>query len=276
MEIVKVFNNNASLVLNDNHQEEVVMGSGIGFGLKPGNTVDQKKIEKRFIINDQKSIADLEQLLKRIEYRDLQLASDILKLFEEAFQCESNPALLVALADHIGFALTRAREGMKIQTPLEWELKQVYPKEYEIGLQAVELMQKRTHLNIPQDEAAFITLHFVNFLGDNNGMEETMLISKVMKDILTIINYHYGKEFRQDSIYFSRFITHIRYFVKRQMSNELPAQPASSLLDVIQLKYPLDYECAMKIKQFLENRYQWEITEAELLYLTLHLNRLAS
>ena len=92
-------------------------------------------------------------------------------------------------------------------------------KEYEIGLQAVELMQKRTHLNIPQDEAAFITLHFVNFLGDNNGMEETMLISKVMKDILTIINYHYGKEFRQDSIYFSRFITHIRYFVKRQMSN---------------------------------------------------------
>ena len=46
---------------------------------------------------------------------------------------------------------------------LEWELKQVYPKEYEIGLQAVELMQKRTHLNIPQDEAAFITLHFVNF-----------------------------------------------------------------------------------------------------------------
>ncbi len=84
----------------------------------------------------------MEQLLKRIEYRDLQLASDILKLFEEAFQCESNPALLVALADHIGFALTRAREGMKIQTPLEWELKQVYPKEYEIGLQAVELMQK--------------------------------------------------------------------------------------------------------------------------------------
>lgn len=56
MEIVKVFNNNASLVLNDNHQEEVVMGSGIGFGLKPGDTVDQKKIEKRFIINDQKAL----------------------------------------------------------------------------------------------------------------------------------------------------------------------------------------------------------------------------
>lgn len=252
------------------------MGSGIGYGLKPGDRIDQTKIEKRFKIDDQKSITDLEQLLERIDYQDFQLASDILNLFEKAFQKESSPALLLALADHISFALTRAKEGMTIRTPLEWELKQVYPKEYNVGLQAVAYMNERLDMEIPQEEAAFITLHFVNFLGDKNEMEETLLVSKVIQNILTIINYHYGREFKQDSIYFSRFITHIRYFVKRQLSGEIPPQEASSLLNIIQLKYPADFDCAMKIKQFLEDNYEWEIIEDEVLYLTLHLNRLAS
>lgn len=276
IKIVKVFNNNASLVMNNKQQEEVIMGSGIGYGLKPGDPIDQSKIEKRFIIEDQKSITDLEQLLERIDYQDFQLASDILNLFEEVFQKESSPALLLALADHISFALTRAKEGMMIRTPLEWEVKQVYPKEYNVGLQAVDLMNERLGIQIPQEEAAFITLHFVNFLGDNIGMEETLLVSKVIQNILTIINYHYGKEFKQDSIYFSRFITHIRYFVKRQLSGETPPREASSLLSIISLKYPNDFDCSVKIKKFLEDNYNWVIIEDEILYLTLHLNRLAS
>lgn len=276
IKIIKVFNNNVSLVLNDDSQEEVVMGSGIGFALKPGDIVDQSKIEKRFIMNDKRSISDMEQLIERIEYQDFELASEILMLFEKEFQVESQPTAVLTLADHLGFAKERAKKKMLIRTPLEWELKQVYPKEYQVALNAVALMREQTAIEIPDEEAAFITLHYVNSFEDSQGMEETMLISKIMQSILTIVNYHYKKEFKQDSLYFSRFVTHIRYFVKRQLEDQRLEDETSNLLNLIQLKYQEDFECGKKIKTFLEDTYGWKITEDELLYMVLHLNRLAS
>lgn len=276
IEIIKVFNNNVSLVLNDNEEEEVVMGSGIGFGLKPGDEVNQSKIEKRFIFENEKEFSDFEQLYERIDYHDFELAGKVIQLFEDRTGEKSSPSLLLTLADHISFATVRGKEGMMLRSPLEWELKQVYPKEYQIALEAVELMSNETSVSFPIEEAAFITLHFVNYSEGNNGLDETILVSKILQNILSIINYHYGKEFKQDSIYFSRFVTHIRYFVKRQLSSEVEETESSSLLSVIKVKHPEDYNCALKIKQFLEESYEWVISDDEVLYLALHLNRLAS
>ena len=81
------------------------------------------------------------------------------------------------------------------------------------------------------------------------GMEETILVSKVMQNIINIIKYHYGREFDEQSVYFIRFVTHIRYFVKRQLTDESNPQEPTSLLGVIQLQYKKDYDCALKIKQ---------------------------
>lgn len=276
MKIIKVFNNNVSLILNEDGQEEVVMGRGIGFGLSPGDQVDQSLIEKRFILNDEKSVPDIEQLVKRIDYQDINLASDIFDLFEKRFQKTSTPTSVLALADHISFAIQRTKEKMLLRTPLEWELKQIYPQEYQVALQAVKLLTQKTGIKIPEEEAGFITLHYVSSFEDSEGMEETMLSSQIIQNILSIVNYHYGKEFKQDSIYFSRFITHIRYFVKRQLAHKKSTNDTSSLLSVVRLKYPNDYNCALKIKSFLEKNYGWQISESELFYLTLHLNRLAS
>lgn len=276
IKIVKVFNNNVSLVVNDKGFEEVVMGNGIGFGLKPGDSVNQAKIEKRFVFDDQKQFSDLENLFERIDSSDLEMASEVIQLFEDRLGRKSAPTLLLTLADHIGFALIRAKEGMSLRSPLEWELRQVYPNEYQVALDAVKYLNKLFDVCLPIEEAAFLTLHFVNYIDDNKNLNETILVSKIIQNILTIINYHYGKEFKQDSIYFSRFVTHIRYFVKRQLSIEKETTEPSSLLDVIQIKHPKDYACAMKIKQFLEETYHWKISEDEVLYLALHLNRLAS
>ena len=50
MKFLKAFNNSAALVRNDEGQEEVVLGKGIGFGLKEGQDVDENKIEHIFKI----------------------------------------------------------------------------------------------------------------------------------------------------------------------------------------------------------------------------------
>lgn len=51
MIFLKTFNNSAALVQDDQGQEQVVLGKGIGFGLKKGDKIDESKIERRFIAN---------------------------------------------------------------------------------------------------------------------------------------------------------------------------------------------------------------------------------
>lgn len=51
MIFLKTFNNSAALVQDDQGQEQVVLGKGVGFGLKKGDKIDESKIERRFIAN---------------------------------------------------------------------------------------------------------------------------------------------------------------------------------------------------------------------------------
>ena len=151
----------------------------------------------------------------------------------------------------------------------------IYPNEFKYAQQAVRRIKEATGLEIPDQEAAFIALHFINAHYEGNDMQETVLSSKIIQHVIDIAKYHYGKEFNEASFNFSRFVTHIRYFVMRQLHNEANLND-SSIINVIALKYPNDYQCAKKIKAFLEKTYQWTIGDDELLYLSLHLNRLST
>ena len=106
-------------------------------------------------------------------------------------------------------------------------------------------------------------------------MEETVLLTKIIDSVLDIIKYNYGIDMNEYSFDYTRFISHLRCFIQRQLKNE-SVNVDTSLLEIVKLKYPEDYKCAKKIKVFLEVTYKWNISENELLYLTLHLNRLSS
>ncbi|GGP08587.1 PRD domain-containing protein [Oceanobacillus neutriphilus] len=278
MQVVKVFNNNVVLVKNKYDLEEIVMGKGVGFGKFPGDKIEEQKIEKQFAskVKDKDMVPDFEEILKRVDYLDITLASEIFSLFEKRISKKVSETSLLDMADHINFMLKRAKEGASFRTPLEWELKEIYPLEYEISLEAVKLLNEKTGIYIPDMEAAFITLHYVNATSGESRMEETILISKILQNILNIIKYHYGKEFNEATVHFRRFITHIRYFVKRQLAKENVSVQSSTLLSVIKLQYKNDYQCAEKIKNYLDEKYNWSISKDELMYLTLHLNRLSS
>ena len=71
----------------------------------------------------------------------------------------------------------------------------------------------------------------------------------------------------------NRFITHVRYFVRRQISGET-LKVDLEIARVVAEKCPNDYKCAMKIAGFLDRTYGWNVSEGEVLYLTLHLNRI--
>ncbi|MBS5885543.1 MAG: PRD domain-containing protein [Clostridium sp.] len=275
MRIKKVFNNNVVLVIDDLGKEQIVMGKGVGFQKFPKDLIDTNKIEKRFIFNDKESLNDLYTLLGRIPLIDVELASEIIEMGKGTLGYELNDTILITLSDHISYMLKRIDEGLVFRNPLQWEIKQIYPEEYEFSKRAVDYLKVKTGKDIPDSEAAFITLHFANAHLETDNMEETLLLTKIIDSILDIIKYNYGIEMNEYSFDYTRFISHLRCFISRQLKNE-SVNVDTSLLEIVKIKYPEDFKCAKKIKMFLEVTYKWNISENELLYLTLHLNRLSS
>ena len=59
MKIDKVMNNNVVSSIDEDGQEIIVVGTGIGFQGKEGKVVDEKKIQKIFRLEDPKMIRKL-------------------------------------------------------------------------------------------------------------------------------------------------------------------------------------------------------------------------
>nr|WP_238121518.1 PRD domain-containing protein [Ligilactobacillus salivarius] len=67
----------------------------------------------------------------------------------------------MALSDHIYSALERYNSGVELKNNLLWEIKRFYPKEFTVGKEALDIINKQFGIKLPEDEAGFITMHIV-------------------------------------------------------------------------------------------------------------------
>jgi beta-glucoside operon transcriptional antiterminator len=276
MRIKKVFNNNVALVENNVQKEMIVMGKAIGFQKYPGDAIDDTLIEKTFVLEAKGNTDKLIGLFNEIPSEDIDLADEVISLGHALLKRTLNENMIIALSDHISFALKRAKEGVVISNPLQWEIKQVYPAEVAVGKQALELIFQRTGVKLPESEAVFIALHFVNGQLDGDTGDDSIQLTNVISKVLDIVRYHYLVELDNDSLNYTRFVTHLRYFIRRQAQGETIPSDDEFLHDVVKEKYPKAYQCSVKIKRFLSQSYGWECTTEEMLYLTVHISRVTS
>lgn len=251
VKLLKALNNNVALVLDDKRMESVVMGRGVAFNVKVGQHINSSLVEKHFVLNGRGGRKDFDSLLKRITVNDIELASNIIREGELRLGYQCNDSILLTLSDHLGLMMERAREGIYIGTPLEWDIRLIYPDEYQYSKEVVLKLREKTGYEIPEQEAAFIALHFINANFSISGMEKTMMYTKIIQNILNIARLFYGREFRDNNFDVSRFITHVRYFVRRQMDGE-SLQMDLDVGKIIEQKCPEDYRCAQKIAAFLK------------------------
>ncbi len=52
-------------------------------------------------------------------------------------------SLYITLTDHCHFAIERQKKGIAIRNVLLWEIKRLYPKEFELGQEARAIIAKR-------------------------------------------------------------------------------------------------------------------------------------
>lgn len=273
MIIEKIYNNNVVLVKDTTSNKQLILtGCGIGFQKKVGQLADETKIEKKFIAEDESFKNNISKLALEVDEDVFKASSAIVEYTESKLKTDLYDYIYVALTDHISFALKRYKENIEIKNELLYEIRRIHKAEFEIGLWALEYINKEFDVNLPEDEAAFIAMHIVN-ANYNENTSESFLMTKIVKEILNIIRYFYAIEFNQNEMNYERFLTHLKFFAKRLIKNENKRNSKNELLEIIKEKYNESYECANKIKIFIEEHYEYVVSEDEMLYLIIHINR---
>ena len=273
MIIEKVLNNNVVITIDPKTKKEIIlMGSGIAFKRKPGGEVDESKIEKVFTIDNKDTADKLKKLMNEIPIEIIEITDDIVKYAEEKLNKKLDEHLFLSLSDHIAFALKRYSNNIQISNNLLVEIKRIHVKEFEIGKWALDFINKKMSVQLPIDEAGFIAFHIVN-ANYHDTMEESTLMTNLVNGVLNIIRYHYLVEFIEDDLNYDRLLTHLKYFAKRVVSNDQNNLHHSGLIDVVREKYQEAYDCAVKVKNFIKDKYNYEIHDDEIVYLSLHIHR---
>lgn len=133
MIVKKKFNNNVIMTTDEEGNEIILIGNGLAFHARPGERVDESRIEKVFRMDSGKSSETFADFLINISKTQLELIEAIIDYGEEKLGVKLNKYLYLSLNDHIESAIERHQGQMDLTNPLLWEIKKIYPKEFEVA-----------------------------------------------------------------------------------------------------------------------------------------------
>ena len=268
MLISKILNNN--VVISEENQEEVIlMGRGLAFGRKVGQEIPDELIEKKYVLSENRR-----QLLMELPAEVMEMSDKIISFAKEKLQKKLKDTAFLAMADHIHGVLLRLEDDIYLKNFLMWDIKRFFPIEFEVGQYAKQLLSAYVSKELPDDEAAFMALTLVNAElenGDGTARDLTMM----MEEIMTIVKYSLEISLDEEDIYLERFMTHLKFFCERVLTNSGNRDlEDNEMFDLLKCKYPLVYETTRKIAEFLKQTRNYQTSEDEQLYLTIHLSRM--
>ena len=271
MKVIKNLNNNASICVDNNGVELIAFGKGIGFMKPPYEIKDLSIIQKTYYGINQR-FADL---IVEIPEEILDISEYIVCLIQTRLDSTYNPNILFTLADHINFAITRHKKGMKIKYNFFHDMPYRYSKEVEIGETALKYIQKKTKIKLSSDEAYGIALHIIN--AETEKIDSfSMGMEKIVDDIIYIVEQQLQITINRNSFSFSRFFTHLVYLVERTRKGVGIKSDNVAILDALKEEYKEGYLCALRIGEYLNTKFRHPLSEEEVMYLVLHINRICA
>ncbi|OCG21716.1 MULTISPECIES: BglG family transcription antiterminator LicT [unclassified Gilliamella] len=273
MKVYKILNNNVIVTLDAKGNELIVTGRGIGFKKREGDLIDPSLIEKQFSLDNKETFPKFEELLSKIPFEVLTTSEVIINHAKQCIDGRLQDSIYISLTDHIHFAIERHKQGFDIPNGFLWEIKKFYPKEFQIGLYALAIIKDRLSVELPEDEAGFITFHIIN-AQLNDTMPNIVNLTKIMREILNIVKYHFNFEYDENCLSYQRFVTHLKFFAHRISNQQFQPHQDTSLYEIIRQKYAQSYLCTKQIDLHLIQQYQHPLSDDESLYLTIHIERL--
>ncbi|MEB3749353.1 transcription antiterminator [Geobacillus sp. FSL W8-0032] len=271
--VEKALNNNVLIASHPAYGEVVLIGKGIGFGKKRGDEIAESAVEKCFVLKNEREQEQYKKLLPELSEDLIALMNEVIQHITRRVDAPLDEHIHVALTDHIAFTLKRLEQGLDVKNPFLAETKSLYPLEYEIAGEVAGMIERRLGVVLPEGETGFIALHIHSAISKQT-VSEANQYSQLIAKLVEIVEQQLGVEIDRESIHYLRFVRHLRYAIERMKKGEKVEEP-KNLSKILKEAYPLCYNLAWKLIKVMQQTIRQPADDAEAVYLTLHLQRLA-
>ena len=274
MKVLKVLNNSLILALDESGAECILMGKGLGYHKAIGYPVKKEEIQKIFVLTDNKMLKNFIQLASTIDETYLNMVKEIIDFAADKYQIKVKDYLYLSLADHISFVVKRVKEGNIGENFNYPDVLLHQRNEYQVGLFAVNLINKKMHVSLPNSEATGIGLHFVDAEIDVEDQQKNREIADLVSSLEKIAQRIIGGKIDQNTFTYSRFLTHLNYFCERVYEDELFSdEDQEGLYQDLAAKMPKEVEIINAFDEFIRKKINLRITKQEKIYLIVHLHK---
>lgn len=271
MRVIRKINNNAAICQDNNGQELIALGKGIGFPKTPYELTDLSKIDMTFYRIDTQTVA----LLSSIPSDVITTSTEIVRKAQIKLKNTFSPNVVFSLADHISFAINRIKSNQIFDFSLSYDIEHLYPDEYEIGLESLKIIQQELNIKFPKAEATAIAMHFLNAreLPVNNLSQsiDQDLLSQTITEVERVFNIQIDTK----SFAFNRFKIHLQYFVQRLKENkQISGEISPQMLEDLHESDTEVYKVGMNLTKQFEDNLHIQITDDEMFYLMIYIKRM--
>ncbi|WP_232347593.1 MULTISPECIES: PRD domain-containing protein [unclassified Lactobacillus] len=255
MKVLKVLNNSLILALDKSGAECILMGKGLGYHKAIGYPVKKEEIQKIFVLTDNKMLKNFIQLANTIDETYLNMVREIIDFAARKYQIKVKDYLYLSLADHISFVVKRVKEGNIGENFNYPDVLLHQRNEYQVGLFAVNLINKKMHVSLPNSEATGIGLHFVDAEIDVEDQQKNREIADLVSSLEKIAQRIIGGKIDQNTFTYSRFLTHLNYFCERVYEDELFSdEDQEGLYQDLAAKMPKEVEIINAFDEFIRKK----------------------
>jgi transcriptional antiterminator len=273
LQVKKVLNNNVVIVSDSLQKEQIVIGKGIGFGKKQGESIRTEQVDQLFVLKNENEQEQYKTLLTYIDESTVELINDIIVHIGNRFANDLNEHIHVALTDHIAFAVKRLQQGLDIKNPFLTETQTLYPKEYTVAEEVIEVINKSLKIHLPEGEIGFVALHIHSAI-TNKSVSDVKKHSQLINTLMQMIQNSLELEIDTKSINYLRLVRHLRHAIERISMGDI-MEEQEKLAKVLKEEYPVCYNLAWKLIKVMQNALNKPVPHAEAVYLTMHLQRLS-
>lgn len=273
MRVIKKINNNVAVCKDGNGQELIALGKGIGFPKTPYELTDLSKIDMTFYRVNSQTIA----LLQEIPSDVITVSAKIVELAQQKLSNNFSPNVVFSLADHINFAIERVKKNQIFDFSLTYDIAHLYPQEYQLGEEAIQLINSKLQIKLPKAEATAIAIHFIN--GTENPKQELTenINENLLKVVVNKIESNFDLKIDRKSFAFNRFKVHFQYYLQRLKENkQISGEISPALLLDLKKNNPKVYECGKDIVIEIDEQLKTQTTDDEMFYVMIYVNRIIS
>lgn len=276
MRVAKRINNNAVMCVDSKGRSVVAFGKGIAFAIdKETGELPLSAIERTFYNVDEHYLALLEELSPAV----LAVSADVIEAADLELPYELSHNAVLALADHITFAIQRERKGIVIQMPLAYDVAQMYPAECKVGKYAVRQISRKLGVDLPKSEVVGVALCLVNAsmtsgAGDA-ATDKSATDDEVIDRVVRIVEAKYGITVDRDGFEFARFATHMHYLLGRIRQGEPMYTDGQELYEEVRAQSVRAAACLDEVVALLADTFGEDITDSEKLFVLMHILRIS-